>query len=282
MLNESDGSKIVDINNIYFETLVMKKVVVEPRYLTTNIDEYILKILKSRYEGKCIHEGYIKVDSMSIEKKSIGLLYGSHFTGDITYNVLFKAEVCNPMAGNIIEFEVRNKNPMCLSGVLGPMEIVIPKEMCQEDLKALNAYQIGDKIKVEVVKSRYFPNGTNIRVIGKLASKKNNVKNDVSFIASDTGNIDYEDEIIHNNNKMNNNDSEDSQSEDDEDNDDEVMSGGDESDDEIELSDSDDDGEPKEVFEMKNPNQEDVSEDEKDDNYEEESNNSDDDMSDDE
>ncbi len=248
------------MENIYFNTLIKKNVVVEPKYLTTQINDYILKVLKKKYEGKCIHEGYIKEDSIVIEKKSTGLLYGSHFTGEITYTVLFQAEVCNPVAGNVIEFEIQSKNPMCLRGTLGPMEIVIPKEMADNpaELKILNSYQVGDKIKAEVIKSRYFPNGKNIRVIGKILSsesgKNKSSNSNKTFVSSDT-NIDDEempDTILQNINveeETSGSDSEGMEEESDEESED---------DEDIELSDSDNEqyNEVKEDVEMKNPNEE--------------------------
>ena len=269
------------MENIYYNTLIKKNIVVEPKYLTTQIDDYILKVLKKRYEGKCLHEGYIKEDSIVIEKKSAGLLYGSHFTGEMTYIILFKAEVCNPVAGNVIEFEIQSKNQMCLRGTLGPMEIVIPKEMAIDnpsELKIINNYQVGDKIKVEVIKSRFFPNGKNIRVIGKVLSSesnknKNNKANNKTFVSSDT-NIDDEEmsnSILENINVEEESGSEDS---DEESNTSDSEGMEDESDEDIELSDSDneqynDDVEDTKDVIMKNPNQENVSDEEEEENYEE-------------
>ena len=270
------------MENIYYNTLIKKNIVVEPKYLTTQIDDYILKVLKKKYEGKCLHEGYIKEDSIVIEKKSAGLLYGSHFTGEMTYIILFKAEVCNPVAGNVIEFEIQSKNQMCLRGTLGPMEIVIPKEMAIDnpsELKIINNYQVGDKIKVEVIKSRFFPNGKNIRVIGKVLSsesnknKNNKANNNKTFVSSDT-NIDDEEmsnSILENINVEEESGSEDS---DEESNTSDSEGMEDESDEDIELSDSDneqynDDVEDTKDVIMKNPNQENVSDEEEEENYEE-------------
>ncbi len=262
------------MENIYFNTLIKKNVVVEPKYLTTQIDDYILNVLKRKYEGKCIHEGYIKEDTIVIEKKSAGLLYGSHFTGEITYTVLFQAEVCNPVAGNVIEFNIESKNPMCLRGTLGPMEIVIPKEMADNpaELKILNSYQIGDKIKVEVIKSRYFPNSKNIRVIGKVISlesskNKNNVSN---FVSSET-NIDDE---MPNNILQNVNVHEDSESEGEGEEESDEEDSASDTEEDIELSDSDNEQyndveNGTETVVMKNPNKEEEEESEDDEAYNE-------------
>ncbi len=276
------------VSNIYYDTTIIKKVVVEPKYLTTQVDDYILKILKKKYEGKCIHEGYIKEDSIEIEKKSVGLLYGSHFTGEITYTVIFKATVCNPVAGNIIEFVIKSKNPMCLGGILGPMEIVVPKEMVdnQAELKILNSYQIGDTIKVEVIKSRYFPNSTNIRVIGKLISgnkKSKNNMNENNFVSSYVGEYNQkidDDEmpsnILNNVNVISDDESSGSEEEDESEN--ESIENSDE---DIELSDTESENDnDKEIIEVKNPNMDEEEEDQDsiDENYEEhEENISDDD-----
>lgn len=270
------------MENIYFDTLIKKNIVVEPKYLTPQIDEYILKVLKKKYEGKCIHEGYVKEESIIIEKKSAGLLYGSHFTGEMTYTVLFKAEVCNPVAGNIIEFEIQSKNQMCLRGVLGPMEIVIPREMVFDnpsELKLLDSYKVGDKIKAEVIKSRYFPNGTNIRVIAKVISlensknKNNKISNNNKIFVSSETNIDDEmpNNILENINVEEDSDSEGMESEEGDSDEEESDSEGEE---DIELSDSDneqyaDDNENTKDVVMKNPNEENVS-DEEEENYEEE------------
>jgi DNA-directed RNA polymerase subunit E'/Rpb7 len=279
------------MDNIYFNTLIKKSVVVEPKYLTPQIDEYILKVLKKKYEGKCIHEGYVKEESIVIEKKSAGLLYGSHFTGEMTYTILFKAEVCNPVAGNIIEFEIQSKNQMCLRGVLGPMEIVIPREMVFDnpsELKLLDSYKVGDKIKTEVIKSRYFPNGTNIRVIAKVISLENskNKNNKVSnnnktFVSSET-NIDDEEMPNAILEKINVEEESDSDNENmgNEDSDEETSSESDTEgmdDEDIELSDSDneqyaddvDDAEGTKDVVLKNPNEEIVSDEEEEENYEE-------------
>lgn len=274
------------MENIYFNTLIKKSVVVEPKYLTTQIDDYILKVLKKKYEGKCLHEGYIKEDTIVIEKKSAGLLYGSHFTGEMTYTILFQAQVCNPVAGNTIEFEIQSKNQMCLRGVLGPMEIVIPKEMAidnPDELKLLNSYQIGDKIKVEVIKSRFFPNGKNIRVIAKVLSsesnrnKTNKSNSNKTFVSSET-NIDDDipNEILQNVN-VEESDSDGASEEGDSDDETSIESDGED----IELSDSDNEQDIDDIDDiddiknikgivMKDPNEESVSDEEEEvENYEE-------------
>ncbi len=260
MENTLDANK--DKDDIYFETLIVKKVIIEPRYLSTQIDEYILKMLKKKYEGKCIHEGYVQEESIQMIKKSAGILYGSHFTGEMTYNVLFKAQVCNPVCGNVIEFPISSHNAMCVSGTLGPMQIIVPKELHQdpEDLKSLNALKVGDTIKVSVIKSRYFPYGTEIRVIAKLLSKNPNVNaNKNTFVTT----LDDEEESgVPNQVLQGVNVEEDEEQEDEED------------EETIELSDTESEGEVESEGEeaaltFKDPNQPDEEKEEEEEDYEE-------------
>ncbi len=246
------------MDNIYFENLIVKKVIVEPKFLTTQIDDYILKTLKKKYEGKCVTEGYIKEDTIEIVKKSAGILYGSHFTGEITYNVLFKAQICNPVCGNEIEFEVSNFNAMCVSGILGPIQIIVPKEIHDtEELKILNSMKQGDRMKIEVIKSRYFPYGSEIRVIGKIISKTQNVKNSVNKGNSGNKNtfvttLDDDEMSV---DEVQGNNIEEVES-DQESVDDETKVEDEESDEEIELSDTESEGEPNVEFNMKDPTKE--------------------------
>ena len=63
------------MDNIYFNCVLTKKIIVASKFLNENIDEYIENYLKSKVEGLCIDEGYIKNDSI------IGAI---HYTEDIT------------------------------------------------------------------------------------------------------------------------------------------------------------------------------------------------------
>ena len=78
------------MDNIYFNSVLTKKIVVEAKYLNENIDEYINNYLKKKVEGKCIDEGHVQPDSIKILKKSVGMLLGSRFTGDVTYEIFYK------------------------------------------------------------------------------------------------------------------------------------------------------------------------------------------------
>jgi DNA-directed RNA polymerase subunit E'/Rpb7 len=166
-----------DINNIYFNNILLKKIIVKSKFLNENINEYIFNHLKEKVEGKCIDEGYIKADSIKIIKKSVGMLLGSRFTGDVTYEIAYTADICNPVIGNVLLCKVKFINKLGILANNGPLSIIIGRQMNKSDI--FNNVNIGDTIKVEVVTKKFSLNDKEIRIIAKLwnENEKNNKKN---------------------------------------------------------------------------------------------------------
>jgi DNA-directed RNA polymerase subunit E'/Rpb7 len=182
------------MDNIYFHTVLTKKLLIESKYLDENIDEYINKLLRNKIEGKCVDEGYIKPDTIKIIKKSAGILLGSRFTGDITYKVAYTAEICNPVIGNIIECKVRFVNKLGLLGNNGPITIIVGKQFHDSE-DDINNIKDGDTVKVEVIAKKFYLNDTEIKIIAKLWSendKKDIKKIKKDIISSDLTPIEYE------------------------------------------------------------------------------------------
>jgi DNA-directed RNA polymerase subunit E'/Rpb7 len=112
MININDNNNEINNENnnetnIYFNNILIKRLCIKAKYLNEHIDEYINNYLKSNVEGKCIDEGYVEPNSIKVIKKSVGLILGSRFTGDVTYDIIYTANVCNPVTGNIINCKVK-------------------------------------------------------------------------------------------------------------------------------------------------------------------------------
>jgi len=182
------------MDNIYFNTVLTKKLLVQSKHLDENIDEYINTVLKKKIEGKCVDEGYIKPDTTKIIKKGIGMLLGSRFTGDITYNIAYTAEICNPVVGNIIDCKVRFVNKLGLLGNNGPITIIVGKQFHDTE-EEINNIKEGDIVKVEVIAKKFSLNDTEIKIIAKLWSEnekkeKKVIKKDI--ISSDLTPIEFD------------------------------------------------------------------------------------------
>jgi DNA-directed RNA polymerase subunit E'/Rpb7 len=177
------------MDNIYFNNILVKKIVVTSKYLNENIDNYIEEYLKSKVEGVCINEGYVKPDTVKIVKKGVGLLLGSKFTGDITYEVAYTADVCNPVIGNIIDCKIKFINKLGILGNNGPITIIVGKQFHTND-EEFKKIKENDIVKVEIIAKKFSLNDKEIKVVAKLYNendkyntKKNNTKKDI--ISSD-------------------------------------------------------------------------------------------------
>ena len=155
------------MDNIYFNCVLIKKIIVESKFLNENIDEYIDNYFKKKVEGICIDEGYVKEGTVKIIKKSVGKLLGSRFTGDITYEIAYTANICNPVVGNIIDCKVKFVNKLGILGNNGPITIIIGKQFHSNE-NSLNKISENDIVKVEVIAKKYSLNDKEIKIIAKL------------------------------------------------------------------------------------------------------------------
>jgi DNA-directed RNA polymerase subunit E'/Rpb7 len=171
--------------NIYFRSILRKKIIVDAKYLNEKIDEYIHEYLKNKMEGKCIDEGYVRPESVRIIKRSAGVLLGSRFTGDITYEVAYTADLCNPYEGNIYDCKVKFKTKAGIMGYNGPLSFIVGKQFHENEIDAFESIKVGDMIKVYVLGKSFSVNDKEIQVVGKIhgienkKSKKVNKKENV-------------------------------------------------------------------------------------------------------
>ena len=211
MNNTNNIDNISNMDNIYFNCILTKKIVVESKYLNENIDEHIIKYLKKKIENLCIDEGFVKEDSVKFLKKSIGMLSGSKFTGDITYEIAYTADICNPVIGNIIDCKVKFINKLGILGNNGPIVIIVGKQFHTND-DELNKINENDIIKVEIIAKKFHLNDSEIKVVGRLWYNNDKIKNNTKkelISSSDLTPIIPDDEFMDNDmNDMNEENSE--------------------------------------------------------------------------
>jgi DNA-directed RNA polymerase subunit E'/Rpb7 len=172
--------------------------------LDSNYQERIVDKLKEKYEGKCSKFGFIKPDTLQIFKRSYGNFIKEHFNGFIKYEIICKAEVCNPIQGSIIQAVIRNKNQM---GILAEssielndnkipiLDIIIPiRSVGIISEVNLDNLQIGNVIKIEVVGKKYQLNDKKISIIGRVISSDiTEEENNIEFDEVEDGLLDDED-----------------------------------------------------------------------------------------
>ena len=160
------------MDNIFIETTVNDNITVKPKYLNKNLNTTILKMLKDKYEGKCfINYGYFKKNSIEILNRNLGYINRRNLIGNIIYSVNFKATICNPVEGNIIECQVKNINKLGLASSIDDilMDIIVPKDL-HEDLSVFENIKVDDMIKIKVIGKNISEN--NLIVLGKIATEE--------------------------------------------------------------------------------------------------------------
>jgi len=153
-------------------------VILKPNELDINFENTILKKIKNIYENVCSKYGYIKNNSIKIIKRSIGTIKNQHFNGNISFNVICIAEICNPIQGSIIKCKVKAKNSLGLLAEgyfdnIPILEIIVPKISAgiQSEIN-LDNINIGQEIKIEVCGKKYQLFDKHISIIGRAIKNK--------------------------------------------------------------------------------------------------------------
>lgn len=153
-----------------------------PADLIADFEEVILQRVRATLEGVCSRYGYIRPGSISILKRSAGSFVKQHFNGHIKFEMICRAEVCNPNVGARFQAVVKNKNALGIhaeSVVKNNgkdetiLDIIIPKRSVGiVSTISLEDVQIGDKIYVEVLGKRYQLNDKKISIIARAIAEE--------------------------------------------------------------------------------------------------------------
>ena len=157
-------------NDIYFYTQIKKRVSLNPRYLDENFPAYIEKIVKNNVEGKCIKEGYVVPNTVIILKRSIGNMNNNQFNGNIMFDITIGAKVCNIPVNSVIKASVKKINKLGILAELGPLMIIVPKEIHQ-DKEPFSKINISDEIDLLVIGKTFHLNSNVISIYAKLNSE---------------------------------------------------------------------------------------------------------------
>lgn len=147
-----------------------EKVILTPGDLRpeiTSFDEILLAKLKATLEGKCSKHGYVIPGSLELLSRSMGEAEKGHFTSDFLYYMKAQGKVYNPPDGLELEGEVIRKNKMGLYVIIeDAIRIMVPRDLHIGN-EEFDSIELGDRIRIEVKKSRFQVNDTHILSIGQ-------------------------------------------------------------------------------------------------------------------
>ena len=167
------GKKKEDkLSSIYTTCLLTKTITLEMKYIGKQLKGVIEKKVKSSIEGKCIVEGFVKINSTKIISYSSGVITGEK----IRFDVILECEVCSPVEGMIINCVARNITKAGIradSADESPSPIVcfIARDH-HSSLTNFNNINEEDIFQIKVLGQRFELNDKQISIIGELVIEK--------------------------------------------------------------------------------------------------------------
>lgn len=144
---------------------------IELRPEITSFDSILIEKLKKQLEGKCSKHGYVIPGSLKLLTRSLGIVEKGHFTADILYYVRAEGKVYNPPDGTKVDGEVMSKNKMGLYVIINDaIRIMIPRDLHIGN-ESFDKVEIGDRVNIEIKKSRFQVNDQHIVSIGQYLGK---------------------------------------------------------------------------------------------------------------
>ena len=157
-----------------------RKIGLSPRDLNklkgTTVDELIMTKLREGLEEKCSEHGFVLPGSLKLISRSMGYYEHARFSGDAMYYVKSSGSVLYPADGIRVIGEVIRKNKLGLYVVhRDALRIQVPRDLHIGN-EEFDKVEIGDKVEVELKKSRFqindafiLTNGIFIKRSGEVA-----------------------------------------------------------------------------------------------------------------
>ena len=164
---------------IYKNNIIKTTVSLKPLELSKDIDGILEGKLKDLYEGKCIKEGYVRKNSISIKKRSIyGILENGPTDGTVNYDIIYSAEICNPNENDILEIQITKSTKVGLIGESKDndniLQVFLPIEYHQDNeiLKKISQRILDNEenitANIEVICKKFNFNDKKIVIICRL------------------------------------------------------------------------------------------------------------------
>ena len=159
--------------DIYSTVYLDERVALSPteiNKLTTadDINAALTLKLKTKYEGRCTTNGYIRPGSVGIMGRSFGRAANGDFTGHWLYDCKMTASVLYPVAGAELQVQVIKVNKMgAYAHFDEAIRILLPRDTHVGN-KDFDEIREGDKIFVRLDRSRFQMNDTYIMAVGTL------------------------------------------------------------------------------------------------------------------
>jgi DNA-directed RNA polymerase subunit E'/Rpb7 len=164
-----------------YTALFEEQVALSPKDLCHDIasfDTLLKEKLQAKLEGKCSRHGYVIAGTLTILSRSMGSMERGRFTGSILYYIQAEAEVLNPPEGELLDGLVIRKNKMGMyvsytvkegDSESEAIRVIVPRDLHIGD-ENFEKVEIGERVKVQIKKSRFQINDPYILSVGMFVS----------------------------------------------------------------------------------------------------------------
>lgn len=158
----------MSVSPITQRALLSKEVIIPMNAIDSSLDTVLENQMRNDYEGKCIAEGYVVPNSISISTRDAGRVDGL----SVRFKVAFVCDVCLPVEGMV--FECIAKTVTNTAGIRAeldmdpsPMVVYLARDHHPGN-EAYNEIKVGNKLRVRVIGQRFELNDPYISVIAQL------------------------------------------------------------------------------------------------------------------
>jgi DNA-directed RNA polymerase subunit E'/Rpb7 len=165
-----------EIKNVYSRSLITKSISLPITAIGKNLKQTIEQSVTASVEGKCIVEGYVKLNSVKVITYSSGVIKGHN----ILFDVVYECEICFPVAGMLLNCVAKN---ITKAGIRAESSDSIPTPFIlfiARDHYFSNDYFIAikenDNFIAKVVAQRFELNDKYISIIAEIVTPKEGQK----------------------------------------------------------------------------------------------------------
>lgn len=161
--------------SIYMKTIMKRKISIPFNSLGSNLEDILKQQIIKEIEGKCIEEGFIKRNSISLISHSSALVEGIN----CNFEILFNAMVCRPVEGMKFKCIVKNITKAGIRAetneTKSPVVVFIARDHNYAN-KYFTKVKQDQIITIKVVGIRYELNDEYISILAELVEPKKKSK----------------------------------------------------------------------------------------------------------
>lgn len=168
--------------NLYQLGTANSRIHIHPKYLTASLNEAIVAQIRQKVEGLCNRNGYVKKNSVSLLKRSVGLASSNESNGFVSFDVFYQVSICHPVANELYVCQIKTSNKLGfhvvplyeeinteLKAADNPLVIIIPKQ--HVDAALLPELKPDVNVVVRIIGSRFELGDDKISVVGTITEK---------------------------------------------------------------------------------------------------------------